>query len=151
MIVYRLTKEKHLDLSGKGAEIYGGRWNSKGHRMLYTSSSRALAMAECLVHLYTDILPPMMMMIIYIPDQIEVVEVKQNILKNNWDEFPPKFETRHFGDQFLDEKKYLLMKVPSAVVQGDFNILCNPLHIQFAEIKIVDTEIFRFDRRLLRR
>ncbi|MDO1502618.1 RES family NAD+ phosphorylase [Winogradskyella maritima] len=44
MIVYRLGKEKYKnDLSGIGAEKFGGRWNSKGVRMVYTSQSRALA------------------------------------------------------------------------------------------------------------
>ena len=47
MIVYRLSKGKyHRDLSGKGAEINGGRWNSKGTALLYTSQSRALTFAE---------------------------------------------------------------------------------------------------------
>ena len=47
MKIYRLTKEKYKDdLSGKGAETHGGRWNSKGTRMLYAADSRALAKLE---------------------------------------------------------------------------------------------------------
>ncbi len=41
MKVYRLTAEKFKDdLSGKGAAIYGGRWNPVSLVMLYTSESR---------------------------------------------------------------------------------------------------------------
>jgi RES domain-containing protein len=39
------------DLSGKGVENSGGRWNRKGTAMVYTSSSRALACLETVVHL----------------------------------------------------------------------------------------------------
>ena len=51
MIVYRLAKSKFAkDLSGRGAEIAGGRWNSKGVRMVYASASRALCTTEIAVH-----------------------------------------------------------------------------------------------------
>ena len=51
MIVYRLCKSIYKkDLSGKGAEIAGGRWNSKGYAILYTSESRSLCTAEIAVH-----------------------------------------------------------------------------------------------------
>ena len=40
MIVFRLSKAQFAnDLSGKGAELVGGRWNSRGNAMLYTSQS----------------------------------------------------------------------------------------------------------------
>jgi len=46
------------DLSGKGAEQTGGRWNRKGTPLIYTSVSRALACLETVVHLSSgDALP----------------------------------------------------------------------------------------------
>ena len=39
------------DLSGKGAEITGGRWNEKGMAVVYAADSRSLACLETLVHL----------------------------------------------------------------------------------------------------
>ncbi len=54
MELYRLTKEKYgNDISGTGAFLAGGRWNSKGIRMLYTAGSRSLALVESLAHLVT--------------------------------------------------------------------------------------------------
>ena len=47
MRVFRIANEKYIrSLSGIGAERYGGRWNHKGTRVVYTAASRALAMAE---------------------------------------------------------------------------------------------------------
>lgn len=58
MIVYRLSKEIYAnDLSGKGAEIAGGRWNSKGSAALYTAQSIALCVTEIAVHIPLGILP----------------------------------------------------------------------------------------------
>ena len=51
MIVFRLSSSKYAkDLSGKGAEKSGGRWNSKGIALVYTGQSRALCTAEIAVH-----------------------------------------------------------------------------------------------------
>ena len=58
MIVFRLSKAAYaLDLSGKGAEKTGGRWNSKGVPMVYAGSSRALCTAEIAVHLPLGLVP----------------------------------------------------------------------------------------------
>ena len=57
MIVFRLSKEQFAqDLSGKGAELVGGRWNSRGNAMLYTSQSIALCVTEIAVHVPLGIL-----------------------------------------------------------------------------------------------
>ncbi len=50
MRVYRLSKLKYSgDLTGRGAEMSGGRWNSKGSPNIYTSDSIALSRAEIAV------------------------------------------------------------------------------------------------------
>ena len=42
------------------------------------------------------------------------------------------------------------MKVPSAVVKGDFNYLLNPYHEDFHRIKIIHQEDFPFDKRIFK-
>ena len=150
MKVFRLSKPSYIDLSGRGAEIYGGRWNSKGNPMVYTSSTRALALAECLVHIYTDIIPSFVLLTIEIPDGIKSDEITLPDLPENWKDYPPNITTQQLGNDFLEENKFPLLKVPSAVVQGEFNYLINPFHQDVEKIKIIEQEKFEFDKRLLK-
>ena len=39
------------DMDGIGAKMTGGRWNRKGTALVYSSSTRALACLETIVHL----------------------------------------------------------------------------------------------------
>jgi RES domain-containing protein len=153
MIVFRLSKSAYgLDLSGKGAEKTGGRWNSKGVPMIYASSSRALCTAEIAVHLPLGLIPVgYQLTTLEIPDLFHVEEPDLKILTLAWKSFPYTRETQQFGDSFIKSKNSLVMRVPSAVVQGDFNFLINPLHKGIEEIKAVKTELFLFDDRLFRR
>ena len=107
MRVFRLSREKYAnDLSGKGAAIFGNRWNSKGIEMLYTAESRALAMAEVLVHLSLANLPDDYMMIeIEIPDSIQVEILNFNSLSENWNSNPLNPQTQGFGDAFILTKE----------------------------------------------
>ncbi len=150
MIVYRLAKEKYKhDLSGKGAEIAGGRWNSAGHAMLYTSESRALCTAEIAVHSPLGILPKDYCLIsIEIPDSIDIKDLKAAQLPEDWASVPHAISTQLIGDKFFKEGKYAVMKVPSVVVPGDYNYLVNPLHDVFAKVKVKKTERFSFEKRL---
>ena len=150
MIVYRLSKAQYaLDLSGKGAELVGGRWNSRGNAMLYTSQSIALCVTEIAVHVPLGILPKDYQLIhIEIPDE-DLLEMKR--LPKDWQSFPHSNSTQMIGDKFLKEQKFLVFKVPSAAVQGEFNYLVNPKHKNFNQIKIVKIEDFNFDERLFRK
>jgi RES domain-containing protein len=150
--VYRLAKEKYKqDLSGKGAETHGGRWNSKGTRMLYTSDSRALAKLEVAVNVPLNKLPKnYYMTVLEIPDNL-VREYDLNLLKGqDWKNNPPIKFTQTEGDEFIASGKALAMKVPSSVVEGDFNYLINPEHKDADKIEIVSSAKFNFDMRLFK-
>lgn len=152
MIVYRLTNEKYKeDLTGRGAELAGGRWNYKGTPLLYTSSSRALCMAEVAVHTPLGKTP-----LNYFILEIEIPKGSMKVLKEKdmpqlWRSFPHFPTTRNIGNDFAEANKKLVLKVPSAVVQGDFNYLINPKHKLMSKVKIVKAEPFTFDKRLFDR
>lgn len=149
MIVFRLVLIKFSsDLTGKGAEKSGRRWNSKGVPMIYTSESRALCTAEVAVHLPLGNFPQgFEITSILIPDDIIITEILVNDLPTGWKTFPHIESTQKIGDQFIRQGKFLVIKVPSAVVPGDFNFLINPRHADFDRIEIVKKEPYEFDGR----
>jgi RES domain-containing protein len=147
MILYRLTKCIYNDLSGSGARLYGGRWNSEGRSMVYLTSSRSLALLEALVHLSPTNLPnDYCMMTIDVPDNIAEIDTK--MLPHNWHEYPEQNSLKQIGNKFLQENKHLLLKVPSAIIKEEYNYLMNPLHSQSAAVKILSNQPFYFDQRL---
>jgi len=150
MILYRIVKCNYADLSGTGARLYGGRWNSEGRAMVYLTSSRSLGVLEALAHLSPTNLPgDYCMMTIKTPDNFFEVDIKS--LPENWHDFPEPNSLKQIGNKFLQENKYLFLKVPSAIVEEEFNYLMNPMHPKAADVKILSTQPFHFDPRLASR
>jgi len=150
MMLYRLSKGRFArDLSGKGAELAGGRWNSKGVAMLYTAESIALCTVEVAVYMPLGIVPSDYHLVhIHVPDSIFVAELKEEALAEGWQSFPHPHTTQTVGDAFVSAGEHLVLKVPSAAVQGTYNFLINPHHQDFGQIRIVKIEPFAFDERL---
>ena len=90
----------------------------------------------------------MVMTTIDIPDDVEVHSIKSATLPAGWQQFQYLPLTRKISDEWLFKNRSLVMKVPSAVVQDDFNYLINPHHTDFSLVKILNTERFAFDRKL---
>jgi len=153
MIVYRLSKKKHKnELSVKGAEMSGGRWNSIGNAVIYTTESRALCTTEIAVHTPLGIVPKDYFLIsIEIPENIKIKQCELNSLPKNWRTFPHIPGTKKIGDEFLKQNDFLVLKVPSAIIQDEFNYLINPGHKDFMKIKIKSVEPFTFEKRLFGR
>jgi len=130
-----------------GARRSGGRWNSKGTAMIYTAESRALCTAEIAVHTPLGNLPPDYDLItLLIPETVSIRELLLTALPKNWRLNLRATQTQ--GDDFIEGNKHLVLKVPSAVVQGDSNYLINPAHIDMDKIIIQKIEPFEFDSRL---
>ena len=151
MEVFRLTTTKYAnDLSGTGARLHGGRWNHKGDAVLYTAGSRALALVEVLVHLTNAFLPISYQLItIYIPDD-SIIELPLKSLPQDWKSIEPNESTKKIAAKWLIENEYLVLKVPSVVVEGELNYLVNPANLDFSKVKILKTEPFSFDDRLMK-
>lgn len=153
MKVFRICKEKYAnDLSGTGAKLVGGRWNSKGIPILYTSESRALAMAEVAVHLPYNLIPnDFVLVTIDISDNITIEEISAKDLPKKWNGFPINSSTQNIGNKFIKNNDALVLKVPSAVVAGDFNYLINSNHKGFDKIEIVSIIPFIFNNRFFKK
>lgn len=152
MEAYRLSRERYASiLSGKGAAIKGARWNSVGVEMIYTASNRSLAMAEVAVHFSLATLPgDYMMMTIYIPDTISLQKLNISDLPIDWNTFPHPMSTQITGDKFITDNKFCVLQIPSVVTQGDYNLLINPNHPDFVNVKIITSEKFPFDSRVFK-
>lgn len=148
MIVYRISNTQYNnDISGSGAKQNGSRWNSKGVPMLYTAEHISLALLEMLVNTqFKDYHIALDLMYIQLPDLQSIPDIKPAKLKTNWrDDFSL---TKYMGDEFVKQKHSLLLKVPSAVVEEEYNYLANPLHPDFKKIKIIKTKSFWPDKRI---
>jgi RES domain-containing protein len=150
--VYRIAKMKFVnDLSGKGAELYGGRWNNAGVPMIYTSESRALAGLEYLVHISTSLLPLNLSIAeLEFSNRIKVDTIHKIDLPGNWKEYPAPFELPEIGSKWIMECTSLVLRVPSVLLENEFNYLINPKHRDISKIIIKNIESYSFDNRLIK-
>ena len=148
MIVYRITNSQFKDdISGNGAKIKGARWNLQGSSMLYTAENISLCILELLVHIgLQDIQNFYHLLAISIPDGVSVSEISIGKLKTNWLE--DEDYTAFMGTEFLKNNENLVLKVPSAIIEEEHNLLINPYHTDFKKIKIKKSKEFIFDQRL---
>ena len=139
MFAWRLCREPFADLTGDGARLYGGRWNSPGRPVVYAASSAALALLEVRVHLD---LPPELL-----PSDYVLVKIDLKGLSVETVDIMPD-DPRAFGDGWLRERRAAVLQVPSAIVPENPNLLLNPAHPMAAKADIVSTRRFEFDHRL---
>lgn len=147
---WRIVKAKHAPTAfdGEGARLYGGRWNSRGIRVVYVSSSLSLASLESLVHLT----PPMSFKYVAIPVEFEdslVEKIPLATLPTEWRDEPPPPSTKTIGDIWVSQAHSAVLELPSAIIPDEINFLLNPLHPDFRKIGIGKPEAFSFDPRLL--
>lgn len=147
MIVYRITLAKwagQLTASGRAA-----RWNSNGHFMIYSASTRALACLENMVHrrgIGADGL--FRTTLIDIPEELKIKEIDKKKLPADWQEYTNYAFCQAMGDAWLEGNMTTVLRVPSAIIPEEFNYLINPQHPGFGRIKVQATEAFAFDKRL---
>ena len=122
--------------------------NSIGVALLYTGENRALCTAEIAVHTPLGITPQDYYLISIELPKTKIEEIQLVELSKKWKTFPHQQFTKKFGNDFVKRNKALILKVPSAVIQGAFNFLINPSHKKFKTVKIIKIEPFEFDKRL---
>lgn len=151
MDVYRIANARRADdLTGTGSRLMDGRWTYVGTSVLYTASSRALATLEVLVHSPLSYVPDhYQMLTIRVPED-SLLSVPLDQLPTGWDESKPPELVKDITEAWLAENRFLLLKVPSAVVTGEYNYLINPAHSRANEVLITNKQPYTFDVRLFR-
>ncbi|MFZ4858572.1 MAG: RES family NAD+ phosphorylase [Desulfuromonadaceae bacterium] len=152
MLLYRVTTHVFArDLSGRGAQLYGGRWNPKGVAALYTAETPAQALLEFLPH-FPDTCPPHALVLVTItaPDNLYIEEMSKNDLPSDWDAKPPGVLTVRIGRDWLIAGETTALRVPSVMLPFGmaWNLVLNPLHPQFSELTVIEVVPFAADPRL---
>lgn len=139
------------DMSGGGAKAVGGRWNSKGNAVVYTSPTIALAILETLAHIGDDIAARNRFLIrIEVPDDVWGARETLDVAKFDpyWVSEPPAMATIAVGDAWIKGNTSALLEVPSVIVHEECNVLINPAHPDAARIKANFARQHVYDPRL---
>lgn len=151
MQLWRIAREIHCDtaLNGVGGLMVAGRWHRRGHPILYTSSSAALAALEVLVHVEPLQAPDDLRLLrLELPDDLAIETLDPARLPEDWRSLPSPQSTQAIGSDWLEGRSSAALRVPSVIVPVDSNVLLNPRHPDMARVRISSNEAFRFDSRL---
>jgi RES domain-containing protein len=136
--------------SGNGARIYGGRWNSPGRPAIYCAGSLSLAMLEVLAHVSTeeDAGEKRVFFTVDIDDKW-MEEIAPTDLPRNWRSALNLGPGRRQGDAWLGRGHSVALRVPSALVAGEFNCILNPAHPHYRKATLWSAgKPLRIDSRL---
>ena len=151
MTVWRLCKQQYAAsaLDGRGGLHTSGRRHTRGHPIVYTSSSAALAALEMLVHVEPLTAPgDLRMLAIELPGDISTEFVERFELPTGWDSVPAPEELQAVGTSWLTSRRSAALVVPSAIVPVERNVLLDPRHPDVGRVRIRSEEPFSFDPRL---
>lgn len=150
MRLWRVARAKYQQLDGEGARLNGGRWNSEGYPVVYAASSAPLAVLELLVHVAVEDLPTDLVLVeVDVPDDVGLTEVRLDQLPSDWNAVPDHPECVRLGDEWVTSSRTLLLRVPSAVMPRESNVLINPEHPEMERVMVAAREPFAFDPRLV--
>ena len=150
MISYRICKERYVDtaFTGEGSYRYGGRWNSKGRRVVYTGGNSAISALEIIVHLGE---PSDLDKLNYVLVPVEFDEdliFRPSSLPSDWNADPPPLSAAAVGDAWFLSGTSAVLEVPSAIIHRENNYLMNVQHGDYNKLVIGKPEPFEFDSRL---
>jgi RES domain-containing protein len=141
----------YASLGGVGGLYAAGRWHSKGHPIIYCSEDPSTALLETLVHLEIDAEDrPETFQILKIQSKqpVSLDHVDPKVLGRDWAQDFRR--TRELGDAWRNEKRTLLLQVPSVLVPERRNFLVNPAHPEMKRLRIVARYSHPFDARFFR-
>lgn len=152
MRAWRITSRRyaHAAFTGEGAARSPGRWNQSGVPVVYLAGSLATGILEILVHVNErSYLAAFVAIEVEVPDvHIETLQY----LPPDWQQLPEPYpaSTQQLGSEWAQSLRSLALKVPSAVVPVEFNLLLNPRHPAMSELKVGEPQDLWLDPRLLR-
>jgi RES domain-containing protein len=151
MKLWRISQHKYaLDRLCAGSALYGGRWNPVGLPALYCGASIAICALEKFVHVGQAPLPPLVLVELEIPERSTVYSPAMSELPSGWDDLPTSTSAQAFGRVWLEQGELLAMRIPSAVLPEESNVILNPRHPDFQYVQMAVVRPFSFDQRMFR-
>lgn len=150
---WRICRARYLHsaFTGVGAESSGGRWNSRGVRMVYASANLSLAALELFIHVEPRMVPnDLISLRASIPATASVRRVHEEELPANWHVYPAPTALQELGSAWVNSAESLALLVPSAANPEESNVLLNPQHHEMADVHIHPPKPFRFDPRMFK-
>lgn len=147
MLVYRIVHKKYADsLYAAGME---GRWNSEGKKVLYTAGNVSLAYLETMHHRRgLGFNNDFRIMVIYLPADVTFLDIASSQLPQGWRSFRNYEACQRIGNAWFDHSEHLCLRVPSAVVPENQNVVIHTLHKDYKKVKLIETLDFTPDERL---
>lgn len=128
----------------------GGRWNSPGYAVVYTSATASLAVLEFFVHVNRNrAVKDLVLTSAEIPHDIRIERVEVSNLPAGWRESPTPEYLYSIGNDWITKHLSAVLAVPSAVIPQEDNYLLNPAHPDFKHIRINRPSPFSFDPRII--
>lgn len=130
---------------GEGSYRFGNRWNHPGVRVVYLAEHLSLAALEVLVHTQdVSLIEYRAIPVEYQEAWVETLEP----LPTDWRADPAPGSTKDAGSAWAARTSSLLLRVPSAIVPQEFNLVLNVQHPNFRLLEFGVAEPFFFDSRL---
>lgn len=137
MLLWRLSAKQYCNFDGEGAKAVGGRWNSPGYAVVYTSASVSLVTLEFLAHLTQGrAVKDLVLTSAELPKNVRVERIHASDLPGRWREFPAPPYLQKIGDGWIFRRATAVLVVPSAVIPQEDNYLLNPAHPDFKRIRV---------------
>ena len=152
MRVWRICRQPYAAtaLDGIGGMYTSGRWHAKGHPIVYTASSAALAALEVLVHVDPLTAPTdLRLLAVDLPGDLSTETLDPAALPAGWNAVPAPAVLQTLGTSWLTSGRSAALIVPSAVIPVEQNVLLNPRHPDVRRVRIIGDDAFSFDTRLL--
>jgi RES domain-containing protein len=148
---WRIVDARYADdaFSGEGARLHKGRWHSAGYRVVYICQSVSLATLELLVRVPRARLLSGYVVVSCSFPEVLVEDLDQKRLPDTWRDYPAPPELQELGTEWVVGRESAVLRVPSAIVPGEYNFLLNPEHEHFGSIDFGQPRPFHVDFRLL--
>jgi RES domain-containing protein len=148
-LLWRIARRPYaLDRLGTGARDTGGRWNSPGTAVIYTSATITIAALERLVHVAGVVPADLVVVRVELPDTYSSESPALADLPGDWNAIPPRPGSMGFGTRWARENRSLVLYVPSVVIPEDLNGVINPTHPEFDRVNMTIKRAFHYDPRI---